>query len=377
MGLKMGTIISQKRKAKQITQQQLADFVGVSKASVSKWETGQTYPDITLLPLLASYFNVTVDELLNYSNDLSSDQVRKIYTELRNKSETSTPEETLELIEDIIHRYYSSAPMLFEVGNFLINHGDILPGKDKLEQTQLYLTKAQQLFQRVLDISTDPILLDKATNYSAYCSLILQRPDEVLNALGEYVPEYYPTESLIAWAYQLKGETDKAIATTQSSLYQYIAVMMSQITNYLQLLVGQPDKFQETYRRGQTMIDSFQLQKLNPAVVINFTISAAMGFAQEQQTTAVMECLTEYIDVLEKLQFPMRQHGDEYFDQIDDWLNQTGLGHELPRDEQQLKTDFVNLIPNNPVFMAYKDDVRFKKILQRLQTVKERIENEQ
>lgn len=61
MKLDMSKIILQKRKEKQVTQQQLADFVGVSKASVSKWENGQTYPDITLLPLLASYFDITVD----------------------------------------------------------------------------------------------------------------------------------------------------------------------------------------------------------------------------------------------------------------------------------------------------------------------------
>ena len=41
------TIID-KRKEKGITQEDLAEYIGVSKASVSKWETGQSYPDITL-----------------------------------------------------------------------------------------------------------------------------------------------------------------------------------------------------------------------------------------------------------------------------------------------------------------------------------------
>ena len=39
-----------KRKEKGITQEELAAYIGVSKASVSKWETGQSYPDITFLP---------------------------------------------------------------------------------------------------------------------------------------------------------------------------------------------------------------------------------------------------------------------------------------------------------------------------------------
>jgi transcriptional regulator with XRE-family HTH domain len=42
----------------------LAEVLGVTYQSVSKWETGITMPDITLLPAIAEYFNVSVDELL-------------------------------------------------------------------------------------------------------------------------------------------------------------------------------------------------------------------------------------------------------------------------------------------------------------------------
>ncbi len=48
--------IIEKRKKKGVTQDQLAEYIGVSKSSVSKWETGQSYPDITFLPMLASFF---------------------------------------------------------------------------------------------------------------------------------------------------------------------------------------------------------------------------------------------------------------------------------------------------------------------------------
>ncbi len=56
--------IAELRKSKGIGQQDLADVLGVSFQSVSKWETGTTMPDITLLPSIAEYFNVSVDELL-------------------------------------------------------------------------------------------------------------------------------------------------------------------------------------------------------------------------------------------------------------------------------------------------------------------------
>ncbi len=54
------------RKEKGITQEQAAAVFGVSAQSVSKWETGVTCPDITLLPAIAEYYQVSIDELLGY-----------------------------------------------------------------------------------------------------------------------------------------------------------------------------------------------------------------------------------------------------------------------------------------------------------------------
>lgn len=70
------------RHERKITQEQLADFIGVTKASVSKWENRQSLPDMTLLPQLATFFNVTVDELLGYEPQLSKEQIQKLYLEL-------------------------------------------------------------------------------------------------------------------------------------------------------------------------------------------------------------------------------------------------------------------------------------------------------
>lgn len=53
--------IAKLRKQKNITQAQLAEHLGVSFQAVSKWENGMTMPDITLLPHIANYFEVSVD----------------------------------------------------------------------------------------------------------------------------------------------------------------------------------------------------------------------------------------------------------------------------------------------------------------------------
>ena len=52
------------RQQKNITQEALANHLGITPQSVGKWERGEGFPDITLLPKIAFYFDVTVDELL-------------------------------------------------------------------------------------------------------------------------------------------------------------------------------------------------------------------------------------------------------------------------------------------------------------------------
>ena len=61
---KFSEILKALRLDKQLTQEQLAEILGVSPQAVSRWETAASYPDITLLPAIASYFETTVDELL-------------------------------------------------------------------------------------------------------------------------------------------------------------------------------------------------------------------------------------------------------------------------------------------------------------------------
>lgn len=59
----MAIVITRQRKEKGFTQKQLGDKLSVSNKTVSKWETGEGFPDITILPALAEALNITVDDL--------------------------------------------------------------------------------------------------------------------------------------------------------------------------------------------------------------------------------------------------------------------------------------------------------------------------
>lgn len=72
-----GKKISSLRKAKNMTQSQLAEKLNVSNKAVSRWETGEGYPEVTLLKPLAQALNTTVDELLSESSEPDDDEEQK------------------------------------------------------------------------------------------------------------------------------------------------------------------------------------------------------------------------------------------------------------------------------------------------------------
>lgn len=78
MTINIGETIKSMRKDKSITQETLANFLGVSNQSISKWERNETYPDITMLPAIASFFGTSVDNLLGI-NKIEQEQKIQYY----------------------------------------------------------------------------------------------------------------------------------------------------------------------------------------------------------------------------------------------------------------------------------------------------------
>ena len=77
MNIYLSENIRRLRREKGITQENLAEFLGVTFQSVSKWERGESYPDITILPAIASFFGVTTDEVLGMDKSRLEERIRE------------------------------------------------------------------------------------------------------------------------------------------------------------------------------------------------------------------------------------------------------------------------------------------------------------
>ena len=72
MQLNLGQRIRELRCRDRRTQEAFAEAIGVTSQAVSRWEVGSGYPDMEMIPSIANYFGVTIDELFGYHNDRES-----------------------------------------------------------------------------------------------------------------------------------------------------------------------------------------------------------------------------------------------------------------------------------------------------------------
>lgn len=104
MKITIGANIKRLRVQKGVTQEQLSVAMNVTCAAVSKWERGETYPDITLLQPLAFYFGVTLDDLMGYSQEKTKAEIEEILAHYR-KHWKSDPDKARKIIVDAYRHY--------------------------------------------------------------------------------------------------------------------------------------------------------------------------------------------------------------------------------------------------------------------------------
>jgi len=98
--MQLGRRIKELRKKRNITQQDLAEMLGVSYQAISRWENNITSPDITALPVLANIFNVTVDYLLDVNINENTQIIENIYKQSWELCVNQKHKQAQELLEE-------------------------------------------------------------------------------------------------------------------------------------------------------------------------------------------------------------------------------------------------------------------------------------
>lgn len=145
MNLNFAENIKKLRKSKEITQEKLAEVLGVTGQTVSRWELGICYPDLELLPSIANFFGVSIDMLL--SNDASAkEKDAEVFHEKLNSFSVERSVERIKFVKEYCCKYpeddYYACMLAVVIQDHLLTKPE-----DKEQYMPLMLSKAQGLLE--------------------------------------------------------------------------------------------------------------------------------------------------------------------------------------------------------------------------------------
>ncbi len=105
MTIIIGNKIKTLRREQKVTQEMLAEALGVTPQAISRWESGNGYPDMELLPALADFFAVSIDELIGYRKSEREEELDRIHKELDRLSEVGTVDERIRFARESLIRF--------------------------------------------------------------------------------------------------------------------------------------------------------------------------------------------------------------------------------------------------------------------------------
>ena len=228
--MKLNKTIKELRLKKGLTQEQIACYLGVSTPAVNKWEKGNTYPDITLLPALARLLGTDLNTLLSFKDDLTNLEISNFADKIFEDASENGIDHAFEIAMNKIHEYPNCDQLTLAVASSLSAIIKIFESKN---DTKVYEDKIESLYNRV--INSDDVNIANLTKIMFISKYIENgshdKAEELLNQLPD-TPNYNK-EIFQARLYINQNKLQEAANIIEPSLMGKI----SQIQSYLYMLM--------------------------------------------------------------------------------------------------------------------------------------------
>lgn len=150
--MNIGRIIKQLRKEKNVTQEKLADYLGLSCQAISRWENNLSDPETSLLPSIANYFNVSIDYLFNFDSARKIEKINTINKQYSDAVIKGDVKSRIEIMENAVFEF----PNQYD---FLYNLVDSYLSVQRMQEDKLL--KARTICIRILEDCTEDTVRQK------------------------------------------------------------------------------------------------------------------------------------------------------------------------------------------------------------------------
>ena len=318
-------------------------------------------PDITQLPKLASYYDVTIDDLMGYEAQLSTEDIKKAYERFASDFASKPFDEVLEAVRDFIRQYYSCYEALVQVVVLMLNHYDLT----ETEKQQEILAEMVGICERVQEKCADASMCTEATILQAMIELIRGNPQITIDKLKPFQsPRSIKdgSEGILVQAYQMTGQIDEAMEWNQVLMYSHLLSLVENSIFYLMSNLNDKDIGLATIERVSNVAKSYELDKLHSNSFLQFKYAEAMFYAIQGMTEEAIKAIEIFVNIAKDfVDNGLYLHGDGYFDRLDNYFMKVEDYMITPRNKETVKTSIAQNL-ENPVFEKLYELEEFKKI---------------
>lgn len=244
--LKLGENLKRLRTENALTQEQLAEVFGVSPQAVSRWENNGAYPDITLLPIIANYFDITTDELLGVDIERKQQEINKIIEQGKKLLMHGMIWESVTFFREKAVFYPKSADIVYHLALSLY--------KDLCEKR----SKSEETLSEIIELANKAMSLDKGESYVSYAGKQLlclvyemqDRRDEAYEIACNMPSLWISREVMLAHA--LQG--DMEINQRQHNLLTFMDLSINNL-HHLSRTADSPEQSIELLKKAVSLAD--------------------------------------------------------------------------------------------------------------------------
>ena len=258
MQLDLGNNIRQLRRRDKRTQEALAEALGVTSQAVSRWESGGSYPDMNLIPSIANYFGVSIDELFGYTNERTK-RIDELVTQIfemkrQNNGVDKNISECIAFARNALVEFPGNEKLMVALASVLNTAGYVRYGECHLideEGYGIYDTEKHKtyeewkeaipLYEKALEMLPNGALRNRALMELSQLYLNMGDHEKAM-ALTESAPDMWNSREFLR-AYACDGKAYvKAHSETLLETIRACAVFIVNITTADQQHLSAPEK---------------------------------------------------------------------------------------------------------------------------------------
>lgn len=298
MSVNLSKIITSLRKEKGYTQEKLSEMLGVSTAAVSKWETGNSYPDIFLLPKIAEIFNVSVDYLFDYDSSVSKN-VDKIISASEALRKGGEIDEAISSLSRALVHYPNNDRLIFE----LAYHNFISSWHKNQDKRKEALKSAEKGFILAIQNTCDGKLAAKAYHFLTVIAINQLDYDKAREYNSHVVGAegIYPRVDKAIIDFR-QFDNAKSLELSNKTLYEIITEYSLLETWRVNFFIShkEPDRAILEAERAIFILDKFNENELFGNELSVFSESMALAYAMNSDYENCMLQLEKAVDYADK-----------------------------------------------------------------------------